>query len=100
MKKVLLKTPLALLCAVLISPATNSQDRTKKMSERVRADQQVRSLIVNRERKTPSFIAFDSKRVVDASKLASLMNNYLDVRNGVDELRPKNTTSYVNGLAI
>jgi Zn-dependent metalloprotease len=100
MKKVLLKTPLALLCAVLTISGSFAQDRARKMNEKVRSDQQVRSLIVHSERKTPAFINFDTKRSVDASRAQSLLNNYLDIRNGVDELRPKNTTSYVNGLVV
>lgn len=101
MTKVLLrKTPVALLCAMLALTNTNAQERAQRMSERIRSDQQVKTMITDRERKTPAFINFDPKKTIDASRTQNLLNTYLDVRNAVDELRPKNTTKYVGGLVI
>jgi Zn-dependent metalloprotease len=77
-----------------------SQDRTARMAERVKGDIQVSKYLVDPERKTPSFISFNNKQAVDASRLNSLLTNFLDIRNGVDELKPKNTTTYVNGLTV
>jgi len=93
-----------LICLLVIGISfTNflyAQDRTQRMSERIRSNAQVEKFIVRPDLKTPSFISFSAKQSVDASRLNSLLSGFLDVRNGMDELKHKNTTSYINGLTI
>ncbi len=79
-----------LISTLLVGFAANAQQSTTQIldiEKRIMSDTRVKSVIISKERETPQLITLKTNGSYSGDQALPLLNNFLDLRQGVDVLK-------------
>lgn len=91
---------LTLLSIVNIAYSQKSAQQLELVRNRVLQDAKVASVMLNEERQTPSFISYHQGQGYPKTQALSILNNYLNTRAGLDEIRLDRIVNVTGNYAV